>query len=162
MAELTPRVPLLFLGTTQFAVRYEPSLADEGILGRIALLQNVIELRPNMSEYMEQQTLLHEALHAILFLGGIKQHDDQHQECTSDEGLRDGKDHCPSGWSHTGQGSGTFCQLRQAGAGGPCLRSGRGRDVQSRHREERSTSCDCCGPGCDLVVRDGQQDGSAR
>lgn len=78
MAELAqPIIPAVFLGTTQFVVRYEPVLADEGILGRIALLQGVIELRPNMSEYMERQTLLHEALHAILFLGGIKQHNDQ-------------------------------------------------------------------------------------
>lgn len=74
---MQPIIPVVYLGTTPFVVRYEPSLADEGILGRIALLQGVIELRPNMAAYMELQTLWHEALHAILFLGGIKQHDDQ-------------------------------------------------------------------------------------
>lgn len=59
-----------------YQVNYDPTLADEGGLGRILFLRDRIELNPNLSKDMEWVTLIHECLHGFLFHAGQKDHDE--------------------------------------------------------------------------------------
>lgn len=64
------------IGAFTYQVNYDPTLADEGGLGRILFLRGRIELNPNLSSDMEKVTLIHEILHGHLFHAGIKNHDE--------------------------------------------------------------------------------------
>lgn len=81
--EPQPLVPEVKILGFIYAVRYNPELADEGLLGRILFLRSVIELRPGMSPAMEMQTLRHETWHGYWFHSGFKEHDEHLLDVTA-------------------------------------------------------------------------------
>lgn len=66
-----------------YTVKYDDTLSEEGLMGRIQLLHGVIDLRPGMSHDMELTTLMHEVGHGYLFHGGMKEHDERHLDMLS-------------------------------------------------------------------------------
>ena len=65
------------IGLITYDITYDPRCAADSLLGRIALLEGKIEIRPDMSPTVERITLWHEIMHGILFQVGIKEHEER-------------------------------------------------------------------------------------
>ena len=76
------------IGPITYITRYEPRLADEGLMGRILFLESIIEIRPGMSDQLEELTLVHERLHGALFHAGIREHDEPTLDVIAGEVIR--------------------------------------------------------------------------
>ncbi len=65
------------IGAFDYCIEYNSRISEEGLCGKIQLLHNKIELRPEMSPDAERLILLHEVFHGFLFLAGIKEHEER-------------------------------------------------------------------------------------
>ena len=65
------------IGPIVYAVSEVPRMATEQVYGSLVRTESVIEIHPHMSLAMQELTLIHEIVHALLLQGGIRDQDEK-------------------------------------------------------------------------------------
>lgn len=59
------------IGPAVYALRENPSLADQGLLGVTKHIPQVIEIRPDQGVTSKRDTVFHESIHAVCEVSGM-------------------------------------------------------------------------------------------